>query len=49
MIYFSFCQPEGSHDDVDDDVVRRVEDVWSNCTLKKVNIEFRVGLQLFML
>ena len=48
MTYCIFCQPWGSHDDVDDDVVRRVEDVWSNCTLKKVNLDFGVGLQLFM-
>ena len=37
-----------SHD-VDDDVVKRVEYVWSNyCTLKKVNLDFDVGLQLFI-
>ena len=36
------------YDDVDDDVVRRVEDVWSNCTLKKMNVKFMVGMQLFI-
>ena len=25
-----------------------MEDVWTNCTLKKVNLEFLVGLQLFI-
>ena len=25
-----------------------MEDVWSNCTLKKVSLEFGVGLQLFI-
>ena len=48
VTYCLFCQIWGSHDDVDDVVVRRVEDVWSNCTLKKVNLEFGVGLQLFI-
>ena len=37
-----------SRDYVDDDVVRRVEDVWSKLTLKKVDLDFRVGLQLFI-
>ena len=40
--------PHDDVDDVDDDVVRRVEDVWSSCTLKKVDLEFIVGLQLFI-
>ena len=30
-------------EDIDDDVVRRVEDVWSMCTLKKVELDTVVG------
>ena len=31
------------NEDIGDDVVRRVEDVWSMCTLKKVELDTRVG------